>query len=82
MHIIYKECVVAIGTLRIKVRYIEVIFFSTVLLGRDISYTAQELIYGIQRSDLDNSWQENMHLVVLPFPETCCKQEKEKKNST
>lgn len=43
MHIIYKECITdAIGTLRIKVRYIEVIFFSTVLLGRDISYIAQE----------------------------------------
>lgn len=74
MHIIYKECIVnAIGTLRITVRYTEAIFFSPVLLGRDTAYTAQkgnQLTYGIQRSDFDNSWQENMHRVVLAFLET------------
>lgn len=43
MHIIYKECIVnAIGTLRIEVRYIEAIFFSPVLLGRDMAYTTQK----------------------------------------
>lgn len=42
-----------------------------------MAYTTQKLnrlTYGSQTSDFDNSWQENMHRVVLAFPKTCCKQ--------